>query len=365
MIGEKLMTEFQYIAAGYIVDKNLPDITIEDLTKLTHLNIAFGHVTDDAVRTDHLQNLNLLPEMKRNFPHIKLILSVGGWSAGGFSEAASTEAGRAKMAESSVQAVIEHGFDGIDLDWEYPSYGEAGIASSPEDKTNFTLILQAIREALDVQGGRDGRHYSLTIAVGADQYYVDGTEMDKVQHYLDFVQLMTYDMRGGFQVLTGHHTNLFTPTGDLFRISTEASAKLFMNAGVPREKIVIGVAFYSRMWQQVPNRNNGLHQMAGTTGTYGPSYDELTPDYINSNNFQRYWDDEAKAPYLFNGHTFISYDDEESIRYKCDYIKQQGFAGIMFWEYGCDRTKKLLNTLHSNLEMDTSSYKGSDTAVDV
>ena len=105
---------------------------------------------------------------------------------------------------------------------------EAGIASSPDDKRNFTLLLKTIREALDAKGSQDGRHYLLTIAAGADQYYVDGTEMAEVQQYLDFVQLMTYDMRGGFQILTGHHTNLYTPSGDLFRISTDASVNLFV-----------------------------------------------------------------------------------------------------------------------------------------
>lgn len=344
------MNKHPYIAAGYIVDDQLPSITDEDLAKLTHLNVAFGHVQNDEICTGHLKHLDLLPTFKRKCPDLKIVLSVGGWSAGGFSEAASTETGRAKMAETAVRAVKEHGFDGIDLDWEYPCYGEAGIESSPDDKTNFTLLLKAIREALDRQGALDERHYSLTIAAGADQYYVDGTEMDKVQQYLDFVQLMTYDMRGGFQVLTGHHTNLYTPTGDLFRISVDASVKMFMKAGVPKEKIVIGAAFYSRMWKQVPNRNNGLHQMAGTTGTYGPGFDGLVSDYIGKNGYTRFWDDEAKAPYLFNGDTFISYDDEESIRHKCDYIKKHGLAGIMFWEYGCDRTHRLLDAIHRGLE---------------
>lgn len=118
-----------------------------------------------------------------------------------------------------------------------------------------------MREAIDRQGQADGRRYLLTIAAGADQYYIDGTEMDKVQACLDFIQLMTYDMRGGFQTLTGHHTNLYASTGDLFRISVDASVRLFTNAGVPREKIVIGAAFYSRMWKDVPAVNNGYLQM--------------------------------------------------------------------------------------------------------
>ena len=343
------MTKRSYIVAGYAVDAHLLDITQEDLTKLTHLNIAFGQVIDHRISTAHLHNLGMLQEIKSNYPHLSILLSVGGWSAGGFSEAAATETGRLQMAESAVRILTEYPLDGIDLDWEYPCYGEAEIAASPEDKKNFTLLLKTMREALDAKGVQDGRHYMLTIAAGADQYYVDGTEMDQVHQYLDFIQLMTYDMRGGFQVLTGHHTNLFTSTGDLFRISTDASVNLFLRAGVPREKIVIGAAFYSRMWNQVPDRNHGLHQMAGTTGGYGPDYSALVKDYIDKNGYTRYWDEEALAPYLFNGSSFISYEDEQSIGHKCTYVKENALAGVMFWEFSCDNTHRLLDAMYRGL----------------
>lgn len=334
---------------GYVGANDLPALTREDLLKLTHINIAFGHVRNGKIVTGHLANLEHLAELKRLHPAVSVLLSVGGWSAGGFSEAAATEEGRSAMARSAVCAIDEHGFDGIDLDWEYPCYGEAGIAASPGDRRNFTLLLRAIREALDGKGAADGRHYLLTIAAGADQYYIDGTEMEQAQRYLDYVQLMTYDMRGGFQVLTGHHTNLYTATGDLFRISTDASVKLFERAGVPKDKIVIGAAFYSRMWKNVPDVQAGLHQMAGTSGGYGPDYTELAADYIGTSGYTRYWDDEAKAPYLFDGSTFISYDDEQSIAHKCDYVIREGLAGIMFWEYGCDRTHVLLEAIRAGL----------------
>lgn len=343
------MTQQPYIVAGYVVDDQLPAMTPEDLAKLTHLNVAFGHVRNDEIQTGHMKHLSCLADMKHSHPHLCILLSVGGWSAGGFSEAASTEAGRALMASSAVRVLEDFPFDGIDLDWEYPCYGEAGIASSPDDKVNFTQLLKTIREALDRKGKQDGRHYLLTIAAGADQYYVDGTEMDQVQQYLDFVQLMTYDMRGGFQILTGHHTNLYTPTGDLFRISVDASVKLFLAAGVPKEKIVIGAAFYSRVWNGVPDRNNGLHQMASSTGGYGPDFTTLAADYIDKNGYVRYWDEAACAPYLFNGSSLISYDDEESILHKCEHVKQNDLAGIMFWEYGCDGTHRLLDAMYRGL----------------
>jgi chitinase len=335
---------------GYAGDHALPSITAEAARQLTHLNVAFGHVKEDAIVTEHMQNLHVFEQLKAFNPGLSIVLSVGGWSAGGFSEAAATPEGRAQMAHTAVEVVKRHAFDGIDLDWEYPCYAEAGIAASPADKGNFTLLLKAIREALDEQAAVDKRTYLLTIAVGADQYYIDGTEMDLVQQYVDYVQLMTYDMRGGFQTLTGHHTNLYTPMGDLFRISTDASVRLFERAGVPRNKLVIGAAFYSRMWKDVPDQNHGLYQMTAASGGYGPEYTELAANYINKNGFTRYWDDEAKAPYLYDGSTFISYDDEESIACKCAYVRQEGLLGVMFWEYSCDKTTQLLNAIHRELK---------------
>lgn len=347
--------DFAPRVVGYVGHADLPDLKTEDLLKLTHINIAFGHVQGDVIVTEHLRNMHELNRIKQEHPDISILLSVGGWSAGGFSEAASTERGRSSMAQSSLDVIAEYGLDGIDLDWEYPCYAEAGIAASPDDRGNFTLLLRTIREALDERGAADGRHYLLTIAAGADQYYVDGTQMDEAQRYLDYVQLMTYDMRGGFQILTGHHTNLHTPTGDLFRVSTESSVNLFLKAGVPRHKIVIGAAFYSRMWTGVTNVNNGLHQMAATSGGYGPEFTDLHREYIDRGGFVRYWDDEAKAPYLYDGGlhdggTFITYDDEQSIACKCRYTLEQQLGGVMFWEYRCDRTGLLLEAIRAGLE---------------
>lgn len=343
------MSNQQKLRIGYVTSSALPNVTADDARKLTHINVAFGHVKDNHCTVAYTRNLDTLDKLRQHNPELGILLSIGGWGAGGFSEAASTAEGRQLFAKTAVDILKDAKLDGIDVDWEYPCYGEAGIGSSPADKQNFTLLLKEVREALDRQGELDGRHYLLTIATGADQYYIDGTEMAEVQKYLDWVQLMTYDMRGGFQILTGHHTNLFTPPGDLFRISVEASVNLFVNAGVPREKIVIGGAFYSRMWKNVPNQNNGYLQMSPTSGGYGPDYTKLASDYIDKNGFTRHWDDDAKAPYLFDGSTFISYDDEQSLQAKCAYVVEQGLLGIMFWEYSCDETGTLLDAIYRAL----------------
>ncbi len=100
------------------------------------------------------------------------------------------------------------------------------------------------------------------------------------------------------------------------------------------------------MWKEVPDENNGYLQMSPGSGGYGPDFTKLASDYINTNGFKRFWDDEAKAPYLFDGSTFISYDDEESISHKCHYVQREGLGGIMFWEYKCDETYRLLDAMH-------------------
>ena len=342
MTNEKLLI-------GYVWSHALPAVGPEDAQKMTHINIAFGHVKDAQVTLPPDHRLDELNRLREYNPRLGILLSLGGWGSGGFSEAAATEEGRRLLANSAVQVLKEYGLDGIDVDWEYPCYSVAGIASQAADKQNFTLLLKEMRRALDEQGENDGRHYLLTIAAGADQYFIDGTEMDQVEQYLDWVQLMTYDMRGGFNTFTGHHTNLFTSTGDLFRISVDASVNLFAKAEVPKDKIIIGAAFYSRLWQNVPNVNNGLHQMTAASGGYGPMYTELAAEYINKNGFVRYFDQEAQAPHLFDGQTFITYDDGESIRAKCAYLKEQGLKGIMFWEYSCDQTRTLLDTMYTSL----------------
>ncbi len=127
------------IIAGYVVDNVLPDVTREDAFKLTHVFVAFGIVVDGRVSVDHLQNLDHIDKIRSYNPAIKILLSIGGWGAGGFSEAAFTVDGRKQFAQSVAGLMEAYHFDGADIDWEYPCYGEAGIGSCPEDKTNFNF----------------------------------------------------------------------------------------------------------------------------------------------------------------------------------------------------------------------------------
>lgn len=330
---------------GYVGTQDLHSVTPDDAQALDVINIAFGNIVDDCVVWEAHDAEAQINRIRGINPQIKFLLSVGGWSSGGFSEAAMTTEGREKAAQSSAGLVQEYGLDGIDIDWEYPGTSVAGIGSSSGDKENFTLFLKAIREKLDSVS----KDCMLTIAAGGDTYFTLLTDMRKAAEYLDYVQLMTYDLQGGFQKVTGHHTAVYSSGRNLSDACSDKAVRVFSQAGVPMEKLVLGVAFYSRAWQGVDNIRDGLGLEAQTVGTYGPDYGELTRDYINKNGYTRYWDEEAKAPYLFNGSEFISYDDEESIAEKIKYVKEKGLGGIMYWEYKCDSTGTLTQFMSRTL----------------
>ena len=320
---------------GYVTNGALPTVTEDDARRLTHINLAFGKVKDGLLDMHELTNMGDVERIRSYNPGIRFVLSIGGWGAGGFSIMCRTEEGRRAFAASCLRIVEQYRLDGIDIDWEYPCDNSAGIDSDPSDKQNYTLLLQALRDAV-------GPERIVSIAAGAGHYFIDGTEMDKVAQICDYVQIMTYDIRSGFQMEAGHHTNLFTSPGDRLNGSVHASVTDYIAAGVPREKIVIGAAFYSRRWDGLPDVNHGLVQMAKTVGQYGPGFTRLEQEFIGKDGFVRYWDDDAKAPYLFNGSSLISYDDEQSIALKCAYMKDERLLGIMYWDHGSDPSRKLL-----------------------
>ena len=345
-----------YVIIGYVTGRGWTKNQI-DAQKLTHINYAFAV----PARTGELAPLNArdsvnlaaLTSLKTVNKDLKVLISVGGW--GGckyFSDVALTEASRRKFANSAVALLRKHRLDGVDIDWEYPAQVGAGNVFRPQDKQNYTLLLSALRSQLDKQGDRDRRtganHYLLTVATGADTSFVSHTELGKAQRYLDYVNIMTYDIYHGNDKTTGHHSNLNqSRTGNQSRNSTADAVDGHIRAGVPAAKIVLGLPFYGRSWAGVTDKDMGLYQPS--TGKHSfISHDELVANYIDVNGFTRHWDADAKAPYLWNPttRTFVSYADEESFTHKLNYVRSKGLAGVMFWEYNHDlKQKKLLNKL--------------------
>src|SRR5882724_11445707 len=288
----------KYRIVGYVGGRT--DINSIGADKLTHVNYAFATVTPDGNvvlrNPDAPAHLAQLQALKSRNPALKVIVSIGGWGADNFSDAALTDASRAKFTTSAMEMLKRYALDGIDLDWEYPGQPGPGIKFRPEDKQNFTLLLKALRESLDnlskARNHTGDNKYTLTIA-SSDGEYFDHTEMDKLHVYLDWINVMTYDLYNVATPTTGHHTGLYpSASGPANQRCTETSIKQHLAAGIPANKLVIGAAFYGRGWTDVNPTHNGLYQVGRFVQAY--SYADLVANYINKNGFRRLWDDTAK-----------------------------------------------------------------------
>lgn len=337
----------QQVIIAYCGTRELPNITEDDLKRLDSVHIAFGLVDDNGeVYWNQRGTEGVLSKMREINPKIKIVLSIGGWGADGFSQAAATESGRKKFVKSAVKIMVENEMDGIDIDWEYPCSSQAGIVSSPEDKETFTLLMKELRKQID----ECGEGHTLSIAAGAEAFYLEGTDMGEVQKYLDYVQLMTYDFHGLFKPTIGHHANLYEDAVLDDKISADMAVSMFVKAGVPIEKIVMGAAFYGKGWVGVPSKENGLGQIPERVDGLHHGYADLCRILENGEgNYQYYWDDHAKAAYLYNGDSFISYEDKRALSYKAKYVKEHNMHGIMFWEYSEDQTRTLVKHLYEEL----------------
>lgn len=330
-----------------------------DVEKLTHVNFAFAHINDDGEiyfrdEAEAGARLAQLQALKARNPDLKLLVSVGGWGADGFSDAALTEESREIFSRSAVDMIKRYGLDGIDIDWEFPGQPGPGIKYREEDKQNFTAMMRSLREHIDALSDERGLEgddrYLLTIASNDNQRFFDHTEMDEVHPHLDFVNAMTYDMASVGSSIAAHHAGLYQSGPDGPSRTAASSIQIHLDAGIPAHKIVLGVAFFGRGWTVANRKNNGLLQPVDEW--YGfIQYDELVDEYIDKNGFERRWDDEAKSPYVWNpeSRVFISYDDPESLRHKTEFIRERGLGGVMYWHHAYDPSQELLDVLYEGL----------------
>ncbi len=342
-----------------------------DAAKLTHINYAFANIDDslritlgdpyadvqkafpgDAATDKFRGNFNQLIKLKAKHPHLRTLISVGGWSwSEKFSDVALTDASRTIFADSAVAFIVQYGFDGIDIDWEYPvSGGEADNVKRPEDKQNFTLLMQKLRAKLDAQGTKDGRQYLLTMAGAAGTYYTNNVELGKLQQYADYINLMSYDFHGLWDAKTGVNAPLFQDPNspNAWDTSVSDAVQLYLASGVPAAKLNMGIPFYGHKYDNVASGSNGLYQ--SFSGGSDVSYPQAAA-LLSSQGYTRYWHADAKVPYLFNGSSWVSYEDSESIGYKAEYASAQGIAGTMVWSLGMDTADhQLLRALYDGLQ---------------
>ena len=333
---------------------------------LTDLIVAFAHIDQETwglYFPDAESEVSPFPTLweevaalQAKYPHLDMHVSVGGYGADGFSEMSADDTKRATFVGAVVDLVKEKNLDGIDIDWEYPigpDWGQA-ISCSPNDGENFIKLLSDLRVALDALEQITDKDYTVSIAVPASTWYVSKIDVVKVASLVDTMKVMSYDYYGSWSAQTGHHANLYNnpKDPDWGGWSTDQTIRTYLDAGVPAEKLILGVAFYGRAWEGVQeNGVNGLFQKY-TASVYndGLAWPDLQPFLAEGSGFTRYWDDVAKAPYLYNGDIFITYTDPEAIQYIGEYVKEKGLGGVMTWEYGHDAQAELLEVLANSVQ---------------
>lgn len=318
--------------------------------KLTHIIYSFLHLNGETLAFDKPEDsiaVAHLVEFKKKQPRLKILLSLGGW--GGCetcSDVFSTEKGRNNFAQSVKDILIRTHTDGIDLDWEYPAIvGLPEHKYQPEDRHNFTLLVKALRKTL-------GDEYEISFAAGGYTEYLEKSiEWKEVMQEVDRVNLMSYDLTNGYSTTTGHHTPLYSTPQQVE--STDHAVRFLDSVGVPSEKIIIGAAFYARIFKNVENTNQGLNQACVFKTSI--NYTDFEDSLFAPNQFIEYWDSTAQAPFAYNASKkeFASYDNENSIAMKVKYAKEKKLGGIMFWELTADKkTKGLLGEISKAMRKD-------------
>ena len=353
---------------GYFAswDVKSKGVRIADLPArdLTHIYYAFAKIDSDGrvvlfdpcvdigqcvppATADSGGNFAALARLKALNPHLKLAISIGGWTdSGRFSDAAFNELSRRVFARTAIDLFIRQRpglFDGIDIDWEFPVEGGLdGNVERPADKQNFTLLLRELRRQLDEQGAIDKKHYELTIAASARLQEIANVEMSLIDPLLDFINVMTYDYHEA-PGRTNFNSPLYAAVGDVTpALNVDRTMTEFLGAGVRASKLLVGIPFYGHAYGSVEDVNHGLFQ----NGTDKPAdwkehdgdWNMLAKTRLKDSRYVKYWEPSARVPYMYDttSGTWVTYDDPRSVAEKVKYVREHGLGGVVIWELGGD-----------------------------
>jgi chitinase len=289
----------------------------------------------------------------------KVVLSVGGWeNSGNFPQIAADAQKRANFAHWCSKHIRRYGFNGIDVDWEFPGYVRHN--GTLQDRENFTRLLQTVRDSLDALGNRSGKRYLLTASLPAAAGHLPDIDVQAISAILDYLNIMTWDLFGPWGKISNHTSALFGPAkGDSARC-LDGAFKLYHQAhNVPAEKINLGMAFYGYAYSHC-SEIYGECQGADTSlfkETDGIPYARIMEKidqkmHQKMHLFERMWDAKAQAPYLVNRQfqILVSLDDQESVARKAEYIIQNNAGGALIWplmgDYLKDKRTPLLDVIN-------------------
>jgi chitinase len=343
--AQQLAVPESFRVIGYYAGHTIPIDSFET-EKLTHLIYCFGVLDGNRFHLRSAKDSSIIKrmvELKRRQPSLKVMLSLGGW--GGCepcSDVFNTASGREEFARSVKEVTDYFNTDGLDLDWEYPVVkGFPGHAYRPEDKENFTMLVKEIRQAC-------GPEFELSFAAGGFTTYIDSAiEWKQVVQYVDFINVMSYDLVHGYSTTSGHHTPLYSTPQQVE--STDHAVQMLLNAGVPSEKVVIGAAFYGRYFKIEEGNPVGLFQPCKFSHAF--SFRNAADSLSAANGFSIFWDETAQAPYAINVNRRLlaTFDNERSVALKTEYALKNRLGGIMFWQLYDDKFRGgLLDVIYKN-----------------
>ncbi|MGH8289351.1 MAG: glycoside hydrolase family 18 protein [Steroidobacteraceae bacterium] len=354
------------IAAYY--DGGMPIAQIP-AARINDLIYAFGEPNDGgscaSPTAAQAGTFAALRKLRGRHPSLKLIVSIGGWDAAPqYSDIALTEQTRRRFVASCIQAFVRaQGFDGIDIDWEFPVQGGMN-RSRPQDRADATALVREFRRQLDALGGRTHHHYLLTVATPAGTWQQGGAysvsdsyDLAALARSVDWLNVMTYDMNNIFSPVSGFNTPLGAdprdpePEPQRSRDNLASAVRYYESHGVPRGKIMLGIAFYGRGFTGVSPHNGGLYSKY-TGGFAETPWKSIESQFLTSPDWVRHWSVTARAPWLYNAsqHIFFTYDDPISLGIKAEFARRARLRGVMIWVLGEDDPGNcLLNALVSRL----------------
>lgn len=257
----------------------------------------------------------------------KIVVSINQGPSGAFSSVAASPELREKLATNVLEFIKSLDIHGVDVDWEVPASSEV---------ENFTLLMKAIYEKVKSNNSA----YLVTAAIGGGKWQPPKYDLTNSPKYMDYINLMTYSMATG----NGYYQNALyksTKGATLTSCSIDESIKIFNDYGIKNSQILVGIPFYLT----VQTNSGGPGSKTGSGKSIW--YNQLDTTYALSDTMKEYFDEECGVPYRYDAvnKIFISYENELSIKRKCEYINALGLAGIMYWQYGQDVNDMLSNAI--------------------